>query len=188
VKISRYWLLLLAAGLPIVILAGCTPAPSSEQFQQAVFATLQAIPSEPALPTYTPYPTYTPQPTVVIYQLVTPTSSPTPLYTPTETLVPSPTLSPTSTLPPTATTDPLYTEKGPGIYLVNVDIAPGVWRSQGTGDNCYWAVKRANGDIIDNHFGMACGFVTFYRLLLAFSARISRLISALAIRCQAAQV
>jgi hypothetical protein len=44
-----------------------------------------------------------------------------------------------------------------GFFLVNVDIAPGVWRSDGNADNCYWKTSTATGDIIDNHFGMAGG-------------------------------
>ena len=64
---------------------------------------------------------------------------------------------PAPTNTPSPTSDPLKRAKGDGFYLVGVDIAPGVWRSSGTGDRCYWAVTRANGDIIDNHFGMSGG-------------------------------
>jgi hypothetical protein len=32
-----------------------------------------------------------------------------------------------------------------------------VWRSDGTNDDCYWEITEADGDIIDNHFGMAGG-------------------------------
>jgi hypothetical protein len=53
----------------------------------------------------------------------------------------------------------LYGNKGDGFYVVNMDIAPGIWRSTGTGDDCYWEVTQANGDIIDNHFGMSGGTV-----------------------------
>jgi hypothetical protein len=41
--------------------------------------------------------------------------------------------------------------------LIGIDIAPGVWRSTGTDDNCYWEITQANGDIINNHFGMSGG-------------------------------
>ena len=51
----------------------------------------------------------------------------------------------------------LIEPKGDGFYLINIDIAPGIWRSTGTGDSCYWAVTDRTGDIIDNHFGMAGG-------------------------------
>lgn len=82
---------------------------------------------------------------------VTQTFTPTPLYTATVTLTP------TITLPPTATPNPLKAPKGDGFYLIGVDIAPGVWRSDGTGDSCYWSVTRMDGDILDNHFGMSGG-------------------------------
>lgn len=80
-----------------------------------------------------------------------PTLTPTPAFTAT----PSNTPAPTDTPAPTA--DPLYSEKTDGFYLVNVDIAPGVWRSTGTEDGCYWAVTSASGDILANHFGQAGG-------------------------------
>jgi hypothetical protein len=57
------------------------------------------------------------------------------------------------------TADSLYVDHDPGIYLVNVDIAPGVWRSQGSGDDCYWQRSDKTGDIIDNHFGFAGGTI-----------------------------
>jgi hypothetical protein len=57
------------------------------------------------------------------------------------------------------TADPLYVDHDPGIYLVNVDIAPGVWRSQGNGEDCYWQRSDKAGDIIDNHFGFAGGTI-----------------------------
>lgn len=88
---------------------------------------------------------------LIIVREITQTVTPTPLYTPT--ITPTP----TNTVPPTATQDPLKAPKGAGFYLVGVDIAPGVWRSDGTGDSCYWAVTSATGDILDNHFGMAGG-------------------------------
>jgi hypothetical protein len=114
-----------------------------------------------AIPTGTNVPTYTPPPTIVVTKLVivTPESTATPIYTPTITNTP---------LPPTSTPDRLLTstaeamekltaDKGDGFYLVNIDIAPGVWRSTGTGNSCYWATTTATGDIIDNHFGMSGG-------------------------------
>lgn len=84
---------------------------------------------------------------------VTPTAPPT--TTPAFTLTPSMTFTPAP--PPTATQPPLYDTKYNGFYLINVDIAPGIWRSNGTSDNCYWEVTTATGDIIQNHFGMAGG-------------------------------
>lgn len=51
----------------------------------------------------------------------------------------------------------LFDEKQPGIYLVNVDIAPGIWRNNGTSDECYWEITTESGDVIDNHMGMSGG-------------------------------
>lgn len=85
------------------------------------------------------------------YVLITATSTPTPKYT--ATITPTP----TQTMPPTPTLDPRFLPKSDGFYLIGIDIAPGVWRSTGTFDNCYWSVTRSSGDIIDNHFGMSGG-------------------------------
>lgn len=86
-----------------------------------------------------------------IVKVVTTTFTPTPKHTPTITNTPEPTNTQTPTI------DPLKRSRGNGFYLIGVDIAPGVWRSNGSGDSCYWAVTRADGDIIDNHFGMSGG-------------------------------
>jgi hypothetical protein len=59
-----------------------------------------------------------------------------------------------------------------GFYLVNIDIAPGVWRSQGTGDNCYWEITTKTGDVTSNHFGMAGG--TAYISPMAFQISFER--------------
>jgi hypothetical protein len=154
----------------IIVLTACSP--SSSAIQLAIVNTEAAkstptdypthtsvptytpYPTHTTLPTYTPYPTYTPLPTYTLVPtlkpiVITATSSPAPLYTPTETLIP------TSTNTPTPTTDQLKLPRGNGFYLVNSEIAPGVWKSDGTGDSCYWAVTKTTGDIIDNHFGMA---------------------------------
>lgn len=93
---------------------------------------------------------------------VTVTSTPTPLFTPTITPTPSETPLPTGTPDAAATATAikaimLTSLRGNGFYLVNVDIAPGVWRSNGSGDDCYWETSTATGDIIDNHFGAAGG-------------------------------
>ena len=88
---------------------------------------------------------------LVIVKEITQTPIPTLKHTPTITNTP------TNTFTPTPTTDPLRKTKGNGFYLIGVDIAPGVWRSQGTGDSCYWSVTTLTGDIIDNHFGMSGG-------------------------------
>lgn len=147
----------------LAVLVGCTPKP--EQIAPIVAETLAAWPTQTAFPTYTPNPTYTDLP-------------PLPTYTPAATLTPrvivvtatgTPTLQYTATITntPEPTKDRLKSDKGAGIYLVGVDIAPGVWRSQAKGDNCYWSTNTKTGDIIDNHFGMAGG--TMYIPATAFS-------------------
>ncbi|MBN1248712.1 MAG: hypothetical protein JXC32_13720 [Anaerolineae bacterium] len=50
--------------------------------------------------------------------------------------------------------------KGDGFYTVGVEIAPGQWRSTGSGDDCYWARLDQNQGILDNHYGLAGGSVT----------------------------
>jgi hypothetical protein len=84
---------------------------------------------------------------------VTPTIPPT--STPAITLTPSLTFTPAP--PPTATQPPLLLPRGDGFYLINVDIAPGIWRNDGNSADCYWSVNTATGDIIDNHFGQSGG-------------------------------
>jgi hypothetical protein len=113
---------------------------------QTSLPTYTAFPTQTDFPTYTPIPTYTPN--III---VTPTATETPIYTATITNTP------TETAIPTPTKDPTTEDKKPGFYLVGEDIAPGVWRSQGTGDGCYWAVTSKTGSILSNHYGMAGG-------------------------------
>ena len=118
-----------------------TKVPTNTPFTtNTPYATYTAYPTQTALPTYTP-----------VIVVVTATYTATPLYTPTETLTP------TNTATLTPTSDPRTEDKGNGFYLVNVDIAPGVWRSAGTQDDCYWEITDKYGDIINNHFGMAGG-------------------------------
>lgn len=146
-------------------LSACTP--SQAAIQSAVQETQGAwtpIPSQTPYPTNTPYPTYTQQPTVQITKIVTPTFTNSPIFTPTITSTP------TKTGTPTPTVNPLTTPRGDGFYLVGVDIAPGVWRSQGTGDRCYWEIDTRTGDIISNHFGMAGG--TMYIPSTAFQVSV----------------
>lgn len=50
-----------------------------------------------------------------------------------------------------------------GMYLVGVDVAPGTWRSDGTGTGCYWArLRNINGTsaIIANNLQTAPAIVT----------------------------
>jgi hypothetical protein len=150
-----------------LMLVSCGPSEEeiALQLAEAINKTVEVytlVPSNTAYPTHTPahtstpFPTYTSQNTpttriVTRIVIVTETKTATPLHTPTITDTP------TATLPPTATEDPLQADKHQGIYLVGVDIAPGVWRSTGSGDDCYWEITRMNGSIINNHYGMAGG-------------------------------
>jgi hypothetical protein len=83
-----------------------------------------------AVPTQTP---------VIIIKIVTSTFSNTPVYT------------------PQPTDDPLTKTRRDGFYLVNIEIAPGLWHSQGTADKCYWSITTRTDDIINNFYGMAGG-------------------------------
>ena len=161
----------------LLLIASCTPKP--QQIQPFVEQTLAAWPTQTAYPTLTanptntPYPTYTSLPTYTklptttpVIKIVTATSTATPVYTPTNTLPP------TATATTTPTADPLKRSRGDGIYLVGIEIAPGVWDSNGTGDSCYWEVTTATGDIINNHFGLAGG--TAYISATAFQVMFER--------------
>jgi len=130
--------------LALVLMAACKA--SAAAVQTAISETQAAW---TPVPSQTRYPTYTLQPVVIL--VVTVTSSPTPLFTPTITLTPSPTLTRTPTL------DALKMPHEDGNYLVGVDIAPGIWRNNGTSDNCYWARLTRTGDIIDNYIGYGGG-------------------------------
>lgn len=146
--------------MALLLLAACTPKP--EKVQPYVEQTLTSLPTQTSYPTFTLQPTYTLQATftpentqtpnyVIQTQIVTATNTPTLEYTPTITHTP------TNTATLTPTIDPLKAKRGNGIYLVGVDIAPGVWRSDGTGDRCYWEISTAQGKIINNHYGMSGG-------------------------------
>ena len=143
--------------------------PSEEAISEAISATMEAW---TPIPSNTPQPSQTSAPTIAVEVtrlfVVTTTYTPTPRFTATITLTPTDTSTPTNT--PTITKTPnatqtaqaialerLRRDKGNGFYLVNVDIAPGVWRSTGSGDGCYWATTSATGSILDNHFGMSGG-------------------------------
>jgi hypothetical protein len=75
---------------------------------------------------------------------------------------------PTRTGPPTKTPDfaaistaqqlaNLRSDKLDGNYLVGVDIAPGVWRNDSNGNDCYWSRLTRTGEIIDNYIGAGKG-------------------------------
>ena len=163
-----------------VVLAAC--APSESDIQTAIAQTAVTIPTETPYPSLTPYatntaypsltpwPTYTDAPPTIIIKVVTATHSPTPKFTATITLTPTNTATPTKT--PTETPSPnltqtqeaedfakLITNKYSGFFLVNVDIAPGSWRSTAGQESCYWARLSKTGDILDNHYGNSGGTV-----------------------------
>jgi hypothetical protein len=102
---------------------------------------------------------------IIIALSATPKNTFTPIIPPTATKTPTPAFTPTITATPTITPtltptlDPLKKARGSGMYLVNVDIAPGVWRSDGKNDSCYWKVSSTTGDIIQNYYGMAGGTI-----------------------------
>lgn len=58
-----------------------------------------------------------------------------------------------------------------GAYLVNQQVAPGTYRSKGRGAWCYWARTAENGDILDNHLGLAGGAVTIQSTDYRFESR-----------------
>ena len=115
-----------------------------------IIAGFTEVPTNTPYPTYTAYPTLTPNPTYTPV-IITATYTSTPKYTPTITLTP------TNTATPTNTQDVTKKNKTDGFYLVGSEIAPGVWRSSGSQDDCYWEITTSTGDIINNHFGMAGG-------------------------------
>jgi hypothetical protein len=136
------------------LLAACAPSPA--QIATPVAATVQSIPTQTALPSLTPLATYTLYPTATAYPTYTPVPTLPPLIV-TATSSPTPESTPTITNTPKPTRDPLKLDVNDGFYLIGVDIAPGVWRSNGTGDSCYWAITSKTGDILSNHFGMSGG-------------------------------
>jgi hypothetical protein len=70
----------------------------------------------------------------------------------------------------TPTPDPLRSSKKDGFFLVGVDISPGIWRSSGTGNSCYWEITTKTGNILSNHFGMSGG--TMYIPATAFQVQL----------------
>ena len=143
----------------VVVLAGCAGPGLQTQatpiIQTVVVTQIVQAPTLAPLPTYTPYPTYTPVPPVIVTATPIP-ATPTPIGTPTFT--PSPTVTPN--VAKTATAEArLILPKSDGFYLVNVDIAPGVWRSQGTSTNCNWKRTTKTGDVINMHYGQAGGTI-----------------------------
>jgi len=63
----------------------------------------------------------------------------------------------------------LRASKTDGNYLVGVDIAPGIWRNNGTGGQCYWETLTKTGEIVNAYYG--AGGRTTYIGASAFSFR-----------------
>jgi hypothetical protein len=170
--------------LIVFVVVGCSAGPTTEQIQGTVIAQVTSLAKQATpYPTYTPLPTYTPMPTVAIkvevtkIVIVTQTPTPTPLFTSTPTPEPAQATATAqaeiaaatatakaeaanATATAQAETDViLKASREDGIWLVGVDIAPGLWRNNGTGDGCYWQRSTMTGDIIDNHFGQGGGTV-----------------------------
>lgn len=149
--------LLLIQVLFLIVLSGCSfidkkIEPTIQSRVEQTISAFTKVPSNTPYNTQTAYPTLTPNPTYTPkIVIVTATLTNTPLYTSTITETP------TNTATLTRTPDPTKTDKHPGFYLVGEEIAPGVWRSLGTSDSCYWSITTQTGSIINNHFGMAGG-------------------------------
>ena len=52
-----------------------------------------------------------------------------------------------------------FASHGDGYYEVGKDIAPGLWRSNGKFDNCFWERLDSQGNQYDAHYGFAGGTV-----------------------------
>lgn len=61
---------------------------------------------------------------------------------------------------------------GEGMFLVDGEVSPGIWRSSGTGTSCYWERLRGfsgeSADRIANDFGAAPAIVTIARSDVGF--------------------
>lgn len=157
-----------------LLLFSCSPSIDDDLYETTIAAKVEeTVLAFTEVPTNTPYPTFTDMPTFTPEIIVvTATYTHTPEFSPTITDTATITPSPTNTSTPTLTPDITKTDKSPGFYLVGTDISPGVWRSLGTGDSCYWAITTRTGSIINNHFGMAGG--TMYIPSSAFEVELGQ--------------
>ena len=122
-----------------LLLIGCARGVSPEDVQTAI---AQSAPTAVAPVEVTRIVEVTRE-TIVI---VTATPSATPVFT----SMPA--------LTPTATGDPLFAPHGDGNYLVGVDIAPGLWRTEpGFSDRCYWGRLDRSQNTLGNDFGQSGG-------------------------------
>ena len=88
---------------------------------------------------------------IVVHTMIVTATYAGPTLTPTATHTPEPTNTPKPTV------DDTRADKKPGTYLIGSQIAPGNWRSLGTGEGCYWEIRDHNGEIVANDFGQAGG-------------------------------
>ncbi len=130
--------------------------------ETGVAATLNARRSAVPPATATPMSTDTPVPTATF--TATASLTPTTPNTNTPTSLPENKTATALAATQTATAEVLARLTAPkpdGVYLVGIDIAPGVWRSvPGASDNCYWARVDKNQEINDNYLGASGGAVT----------------------------
>jgi hypothetical protein len=145
--------------LSIFLLISCSsPAPQTIEVTRVVPQTVISTQLVEVIITATPIPiTSTPIPTQIPSATFT--------FAPTNTE--APTMTPTATTPPEILTQTaqasldalLKMDKGPGVYLVNADIAPGIWRSTPGSDDCYWKRSDRTGEIIDNYYSFSGGTI-----------------------------
>jgi len=154
----------------LLFVAGCSVLdnrvePTIQARVEQTVTVFTEVPSATPYPTYTSYPSLTPDPTYTpLIVIVTTTATKTPRFTSTTTGTP------TETMMPTATLDHTKEDKPPGFYLVGSEISPGIWRSLGSSDSCYWSITTKTGSIIKNHFGMSGG--TMYITESAFQVQL----------------
>lgn len=154
----------------LVMVSACSPDPETVTIKETVIAEIPITVQVMQEVTKIVEITREVEVTNIIEVIVTATYTSTPLMSPTPsgtpTITPTPSNTPTETVTPdiaaTVTVKAfvaLTKPHGNGFYLVNVDIAPGLWRSTGIGSNCYWARRDSNQNILDNHYGDAGGTV-----------------------------
>jgi hypothetical protein len=161
----------------VLLLCACTPSAGTiqtaiaqtqgpiTQTQMAIAQTQTFAPSLTSIDTLTPSRTATPVFTMTSFQTATPlfTLTPSQIATPLFTMTPSETATSTftststDTWTPTATINPLTLARGDGYYLVNVEIAPGTWRNNGTDEHYNWVTTTRTGAIIRDYFGPGSG-------------------------------
>ena len=154
-----------------LVVTGCDSATSTpETIKVEVTREVQVVETNEVTKEVTRLVEQTVEVTRVVQVVVTATPTPTPVNSPTPTLTPSitptpsntPTSTPTPNIDATATVEAmgeLIEPKDDGFYLVGIDIAPGLWRSQGDGEDCYWQRLDSDQETLDNHYGQAGGTV-----------------------------